>query len=301
MGHHHSHSHLDHADKGEKQLWWAIAANVALTLAQIIGGALSGSLSLIADAIHNLSDAASLVIALIAIRIGKRPPDQNKTFGYKRAETIAALINLTTLVIVGFYLCYEAVTRFIAPVPITGWTVINVAAVALIIDIFTAVLVYSRSKESLNFRAAFLHNLTDALASVGVIISGISILLFDWVWVDALVTLLIAAYILYHGASDLPKTIHILMDGTPTGIDLSQITEKLRAEKGVIDIHHLHVRQISEQSNGLEAHVVHKKDVNVQFLKIRLKKLLNDKFSIDHSTLEFEEEGNCAEKDHCSI
>ena len=173
----HGHSHGNPSEIGERRLWWAVGANMLLTLAQVIGGLISGSLSLIADALHNFSDAASLLIALVAIRIGRKPPDQFKTFGYKRAETVAALINLTTLIIIGLYLCYEAVMRFINPEPVAGWTVVIVAGIALTVDLFTAVLTYSKSKSSMNIKAAFLHNVSDALASVGVIITGTLILL----------------------------------------------------------------------------------------------------------------------------
>lgn len=146
MGHSHHHHHGDPSEIGERRLWWAVLANMLLTVAQIIGGIISGSLSLVADALHNFSDAASLLIALVAIRIGRKPPDQFKTFGYKRAETIAALINLTTLIIIGLYLCYEAVMRFIMPEEIAGWTVVIVAGIALVVDVFTAALTYSQSK-----------------------------------------------------------------------------------------------------------------------------------------------------------
>ena len=191
--HHHHHHHVsDFSEKGERSLWWAVGANVLLTVAQVIGGLVSGSLSLIADALHNFSDAASLLIALVAIRIGRRKPDEFKTFGYKRAETVAALINLTVLIVLGFFLISEAVQRFFAPEPIAGWTVVMVAGIALVVDLFTALLTYRQSKHSMNMRAAFLHNLTDALASVGVIMAGTVILLYGWVWTDAAMTLLIA-------------------------------------------------------------------------------------------------------------
>ena len=146
----HGHSHGNPSEIGERRLWWAVGANILLTLAQIIGGIISGSLSLIADALHNFSDAASLLIALVAIRIGRKPPDKFKTFGYKRAETVAALINLTTLIIIGLYLCYEAIMRFITPEPIAGWTIVIVAGIALVVDVFTALLTYSQSKNSMN-------------------------------------------------------------------------------------------------------------------------------------------------------
>lgn len=294
----HGHSHGDPSKIGEKRLWWAVGANILLTVAQVIGGIVSGSLSLIADALHNFSDAASLLIALVAIRIGRKPPDQFKTFGYKRAETVAALINLTTLIIIGLYLCYEAIMRFITPEPIAGWTIVIVAGIALVVDVFTALLTYSQSKNSMNIRAAFLHNLTDALASVGVIIAGTLILLYGWVWTDAAMTLLIAGYVLYHGFAEIPKAIHLLMEGTPEGISIDDVMEAMEAIEGVNNVHHVHIWQLDEQHNALEAHVVIKDQSDIDDMKVELKKILKDSFSIDHSTLEFELK-NCDEtKNH---
>ncbi len=290
MGHHHQHHcHGDPSKLGERRLWWAVAINMLLTLAQVVGGIISGSLSLVADALHNLSDAASLVIALVAIRIGRKPADQLKTFGYKRAETIAALINLTTLIIIGGYLCYEAVSRFFVPDPITGWIIIIVAGIALIIDLVTAWLTYSQSKDSMNMRAVFLHNLTDALASVGVIVAGVLILLYEWFWVDAAMTLLIAGYVLYHGLKEIPHVIHLLMEGAPTGVVIDDVVTAMEAVSGVTNVHHVHVWQISEHRNALEAHVGLEGLNDMDNIKRELKKLLHDRFEIEHSTLEFEE------------
>ncbi|MAJ64696.1 MAG: cobalt-zinc-cadmium efflux system protein [Parvibaculaceae bacterium] len=286
MGHNHHHS--DPSQIGERRLWWAVLANILLTFAQIIGGAVSGSLSLIADALHNFSDAASLLIALVAIRIGRKPPDQFKTFGYKRAETVAALINLTTLIIIGLYLCYEAIMRFITPEPVAGWMVVIVAGIALAVDVFTALLTYSQSKTSMNIKAAFLHNVTDALASVGVIIAGALILLYGWVWTDAAMTLLISGYVLYQGFTETPKVIHLLMEGAPKGLNMQNVTSVMEAVEGVLNVHHVHVWQLDEHRNALEAHVVLEKDTDMDALKRCLKKLLQDKFEIEHSTLEFE-------------
>ena len=185
----HEHNHNTEAI-GDKRLMVAIGVNTALTLGQIVGGILSGSLSLIADALHNLSDAASLVIALIARKIGRGPPYAFKTFGYRRSETIAALINLVTLIIVGLYLIYEAIGRLFSPQPIEGWTVVVVAGIALVVDIVTAFLTYTMSKNSMNIKAAFLHNVSDALASVGVVIAGTLILLYGWYWADTVLTLI---------------------------------------------------------------------------------------------------------------
>ena len=287
MGHDHHH---DVEAMGDRRLGWAIAINMLLTLAQVIGGIVSGSLALIADALHNFSDAASLLIAWVARRIGRQPPDHFKTFGYKRAEVIAALINLVTLVIVGLYLIYEALWRMVEPQIIEGWTVVIVAGIALVIDVATAILTYSMSRHSMNIRAAFLHNVSDALASVGVIIAGSLILLYEWYWSDTLLTLLIAGYVLYQAATMLPETIHILMQGTPKDISIDTVIDTMERVDGVSNIHHVHIWQLDEHENALEAHVVIDDFNQTQQIKTALKSELEKRFSITHSTLEFETE-----------
>jgi len=286
MGHEHHHHDID--TMGDRRLGWAIAINMLLTLAQIVGGIISGSLALIADALHNFSDAASLLIAWVARRIGRQPPDHFKTFGYKRAEIIAALINLVTLVIVGLYLIYEALWRIYEPQIIEGWTVIVVASVALVIDIATAMLTYSMSKHSMNIRAAFLHNVSDALASVGVIVAGSLILLYNWYWTDTVLTLLIAGYVLYQAATLLPMTIHILMEGTPEDISIKEVINVMERVEGVSNVHHVHLWQLDEHKNSLEAHVIITCFSETEQIKTALKEELEKQFSIAHSTLEFE-------------
>lgn len=285
MGHNHNH---DTKSMGDWRLIAAVGVNMLLTLAQIIGGVLSGSLSLIADALHNFSDAASLIIALIARKVGRRPADEFKTFGYKRAETVAALINLTTLVIIGLYLVYEALWRLAEPEPVAGWTIVIVAGIALIIDVITAVLTYTMSKNSLNIKAAFLHNVSDALASVGVIIAGTLILLYQWYWVDTLITLLIAGYVLWQGFTLLPKTIHLLMEGTPEDIAVKDIVAAMKNLEGVEHVYHVHLWQLDEHDNALEAHVVVDIDslAAAEAIKKSIKAHLEQRFQITHSTLE---------------
>ena len=273
---------------GDRRLNLAVAVNMLLTLAQVIGGVLSGSLALIADALHNFSDAAALLIAVVARRVGRQPPDRFKTFGYKRAEVIAALINLVTLVIVGLYLIYEACWRIFEPQPIEGWTVIVVAAIALLVDVVTALLTWSMAKHSLNIRAAFLHNISDALASVGVIVAGTLILLYGWTWVDTVLTLLIAGYVLYQAATLLPKTIHILMEGTPEHLSMPDVIEVMSVIDGVSDVHHVHIWQLDEQRSALEAHVLIDDVEQMESLKAGLKQVLASRFDITHTTLEFE-------------
>ena len=281
------HDHGVH-EMSDARLVWAVVVNVALTVAQIIGGVISGSLALIADALHNLNDAASLALALFARRFARRPADKLMTFGYGRAEIVAALINLTTLIIVGLYLLAEAVSRYLDPQPIAGWTVVIVAGVALVIDVITAVLVYSGSKNSLNIKAAFLHNVSDALASVGVIVAGTLIILYDLYVADLVVTVVIAVYVLYQGFSLMPRTVRLLMGAVPDDVEFDEIVTSLKNTAGVRDLHHVHVWSLDEHKRALEAHLVLDDASLHAFEKIKeqVRGTLASRFSIDHATLE---------------
>ena len=283
-GHHH------HAPESDRGLLGAVFINILLTLAQVIGGIISGSLSLIADALHNLSDAASLGIALFARTISRKPADKTKSFGYQRAEVIAALINLTLLITVSLYLIYEAVWRIVEPQVVTGLIIVMVAGVAFIVDMVTALITFRMSKNSLNMIAAFLHNLADALTSIGVIIAGALILLYQWYWVDTLLTFLIAGFVLWQGIIMLPKTIHLLMEGTPENLSSDEIKASLEEDKYVEDVHHIHIWNLDEHRIALEAHVVVATNElqEVEVIKRKLKEILKDRFKITHSTLEFE-------------
>tara|TARA_B100001013_G_scaffold20133_1_gene11289 strand:- start:2021 stop:2908 length:888 start_codon:yes stop_codon:yes gene_type:complete len=288
-----------HGPGNDKGLLVAIGINTLLTLAQVIGGIISGSLSLLADALHNLSDAASLGIALFARTLSRKPADEFKTFGYQRAEVIAALINLTLLITISLYLIYEALWRILEPQTITGWIVVLVAGVALIVDMITALITYKMSKNNINMKAAFLHNLSDALASIGVIIAGSLILLYEWYWADTLVTFLIAGFVLWQGLTLLPKTIHLLMEGTPEDLSSDDIKLSLEKINGIKDVHHIHIWYLDEHRIALEAHVVVTSNElkEVEVIKDKLKQLLKEKYNITHSTLEFEHyiDTNCEE------
>ncbi len=281
------HSHGEE-NMSDGRLVLAVALNVLLTVAQIIGGILSGSLALIADALHNFSDAASLGLALFARRIGRRPADKLMTFGYARAEVVAALINLTTLLIIGFYLLVEAINRFADPQPVAGWTVIWVAGIALVIDVVTAVMVYAGSKNSLNMKAAFLHNVSDALASVGVIVAGALILLYELYIADLIITVIIAAYVIWQGVTLLPRTVRLLMGAVPDESEFDRIVSDLRDTHGVADIHHVHVWSISEHHRALEAHIVPSGHSLEAFedVKTKARVMLETQHAIAHATFE---------------
>ncbi len=289
MPHDHGHAHID-PRSGDRRVSIAIWANALLTVAQIIGGILSGSLALIADALHNFSDMASLVIAFAARKISRRPADQRMTFGYGRIEIVAALINYTTLILIGFYLIYEGGMRMIDPPEVAGWTVVILGGVALAVDTLTALLTYSMQKGSVNIRALFLHNLSDALASVAVIVGGALIILYEMRWVDPAITIGIALYIIYLAFTEIGGPIRTLMLGSPPDIDSDGVIDAMRSIDGVRDVHHVHLWQMQEHEAALDCHVVLTEEgwKRIEVIKADIKERLKDRFGISHSSLEFE-------------
>ena len=293
MLHDHGHAHID-PDSGDRRVAIAIWANGLLTVAQIVGGILSGSLALIADALHNFSDMASLVIAFAARKIARRPADERMTFGYGRVEIVAALINYTTLIVIGFYLIYEGGMRMIDPPEVMGWTVVILGGIALVVDTLTAMLTYSMQKGSVNIRALFLHNLSDALASVAVIVGGTLIILYDMRWVDPAITIGIALYILYLSFTEIGGPIRTLMLGSPPDIDGNDVVRAIQSVDGVVDVHHVHLWQMQEHAAALDCHIVVEREWMGEADKIKenVKSVLHERFSIEHSTLEFEASDN---------
>lgn len=297
MSHEHSHTHLN-PKSGDRRVTIAIWANGLLTVAQIVGGILSGSLALVADALHNFSDMASLAIAFAARKIARRPADERMTFGYGRIEIVAALVNYTTLILVGSYLIYEGGMRMIDPPKVQGWTVVILGGVALAVDTLTAWLTWSMQRGSVNIRALFLHNLSDALASAAVIVGGSLIILYDIRWVDPAITIGIAVYILYLAITEIGGPIRTLMLGSPPEIDNDQVIDAIRNVEGVRNVHHVHFWQMHEHETALDCHVVvtSKDWTQIEGIKTGIKSRLEERFGIAHSSLEFEHEDN-AHKD----
>lgn len=300
MAHSHDHAHHHHAgDQTEGRLWISIILNFIITAAEFVGGLISGSLALLSDALHNLNDTASLGISLVARKISKREANRDKTFGYKRAEIIGAFINLITLVIIALFLIKEGVERFYDPQPIDGMVMFVVAIIGLLGNVITAFLLFRSADENLNLRSAYLHILSDAFSSVGVIVAGFLIIQYQLYIIDTILTLLIAGYILWHSYHMLRKTINILMESTPAGIEIPEIRQSMTEVKGVLDVHHLHIWRLDEQNILLESHVViDEENMNqMESIKSALKELLGANFNIHHSTLEFEFEP-CEEHAH---
>lgn len=290
MEHNHDHHHHNFDESSITRLWISIFLNLMITIAEVVGGLLSNSLSLLSDAVHNLSDTASLGISLVARKISKKDPNSEKTFGYRRAEIIGAFINLITLVIIALFLVKEGVERFFEPAEIDGLTMFWVAIVGLLGNFATAVLLFRDSKDSLNIRSSFIHILSDGLSSVAVIIGGWLIITYQWYIVDTIITVLIAAYIMWQAFHMLRESVNILMEAKPDNIDLNKLTTAIKSVPNVCDAHHVHVWQLDEHQVMLESHIlIKKRDLSeLEIIKKEIKQILHDKFEILHSTLEFE-------------
>lgn len=275
---------------GDGPLIWAVVINVLLTVVEIIAGVFSGSLALIADGLHNLADAGSLVVALVGRRVAKRPADERNTFGYKRADIVGAQANLMLLVITAGFLVLEGIQRLLAPEPVLGLVIMIVAMVALVIDLASAWLTAKLAGESLGTKAAMVHKLADAASSVGAIIAGALVYFFDWHWVDPLVAFMIAGYMAWQAKAMSGHTTSILMQGVPHDMDLSAVAQDLATLDGVHDVHHLHIWSLDPQTILLEAHVVTDRTrlEDIEPIKHAIREHCQDTWNILHTTLEFE-------------
>lgn len=285
---HHHHHHHEVSEKTIKYLLISFIINMLLSVAEIVGGVIAGSVSLIGDALHNTSDAFSILIAVVAFRIGRRKAAGRYTYGFKRAEIVGGFVNLVLLFVAGVYLAVEGVGRLISPEPVDGGIIIWISVLALIIDAATAKLSHRGSEHNTNMRMVFLHNLADALGSVGVIVSGLFVVYFDVYRVDGVVALLIAAYMIYQSVLSFPKVVAVLMNAAPEGLDLDEIRRRLLELDGVKDVHHLHVWCVSEDAVSLECHIV-SDDTE---LARKASRLLDEKYGIEHCNIQIEKSCN---------
>ncbi len=291
----HNHSHHDEASWA-RRLMATMVMNLIIPLVQISGGVISGSMALISDALHNLSDLISVTISYVALRIGRRGPSFKHTFGYKRVEVFAALVNVALLYAVAFYIAMESWGRFQHPQPIREQIVIWVALIGFAGNLISTFLLHGGSKDNVNMRGAFLHMLTDALTSLAVAFVGVVLIFRPWYWLDPVASWIIVIMIFYSGWGILKETVLILMNATPPGIDLETIQKEIEAIDGVRCVHHLHVWSTSPESISLAAHVVVPDQMmsRVDELAVRVRALLADCFGIDHPVLQFETE-SCGE------
>jgi cobalt-zinc-cadmium efflux system protein len=287
------HQHQNHTNAEAswgKRLVVSMVMNLLIPIVQIYGGIVSGSMALISDALHNLSDFIALVINYAALIIGKRSPTFKHTFGYKRVEIFATLISVALLYEAAFYIAVEAWHRFREPQPIAGQLIIWIAGLGFAGNIISALMLHAGSKVNLNMKSAFLHMLTDAFTSLGVVLLGIVWIFRPWYWLDPLFSWIIVAMILYGGWGLLKNSILVLMNATPNGIDLQEIQKTLEAIGGIKEIHDLHVWNPSAESIALAVHITVPDQMlgKVDELAREVRLVLSRKFKIDHPTLQFE-------------
>ncbi|MEP5338850.1 MAG: cation diffusion facilitator family transporter [Algibacter sp.] len=290
MGHNHTHNHTHvHNDLKGRKLLWSILLNIIITVAQVIGGLLSGSLSLLSDALHNFSDVISLIISYIANKLSKKKASLQKTFGYKRAEILAAFINASTLIIVAVLLIIEALKRFNNPQEIESHLVIWLSAVAILGNGLSVILLKKDSESNMNMKSAYLHLLTDMMASVAVLIGGLLMKYYQMFWVDSALTFAIALYLIWMGFDLLKDATKVLMLFTPDAIPLKQIVNEINAFDTIKNVHHVHVWQLNEDEIHLEAHIDFNEDITLSQFDIILhdiEDLVLSKYDINHVNIQ---------------
>ena len=289
MSHSHSHHHHTHHDVKGKNLFISIVLNVLITVAQVIGGLVSGSLSLLSDAVHNFSDVLSLLISYIANRLSRKEASFKRTFGYKRAEIIAAFVNAATLMVVAVFLIVEAIERFLNPQEIESNLVIWLALLGILFNGFSVLLLRKDSKVNMNMRSAYLHLITDMSASVAVLAGGLLMKYFGWFWVDSVLTVLIAIYLVFVGYDLLKTSFKVLMLFTPEEVDLEELRRSVSKIKEIKNVHHIHIWQLNEQEMHLEAHIDFHEDITLsQFDKIlnQVEEVLYHEYGINHVNIQ---------------
>ncbi len=278
-----------HSALSAKKLFWTILLNISITIAQFVGGVMSGSMALLSDAAHNLSDVVSLVVSYTANRLAHKKATTNKTFGYKRAEIIAAFINAISLILIALWLIYKSVQRLFNPSEIEEMTVIYLSLIAIAGNGLSVLLLKNQQANNLNIQSAYVHLFSDLLASVAVLIGAIAISVFNWHIIDPLLSILISLYLIYLGYDLLKNSVQILMLYTPFELDLKEVIKAVHNFEEVKKLHHIHVWKLNDTEIHLEAHIDLHQNLNLSSfneLQQRIEQMLLNRFKINHITLQ---------------
>lgn len=284
------------------KLIFTIILNLIITSAQIVGGIISGSLALISDAIHNLSDSVSVILAWFAQVLSRKPSTLKSTFGYKRAEILAAFINSVALIVISVYLIIEAVNRLLHPKPVDAKWMFWLGLLGLVANGISVLILEREKNKNINIKAAYLHLLGDALTSLAVIVGAVLILLYNIIWVDAVVTVLIGIYLLVHTWKLLKESVTILMQMTPADIQITEIEMRLKQIEEVKNIHHIHVWNLTDKLLHFECHLNLEQDLQISEtnnISDKVRKILHNEFDIEHVTIQFEFGGKNNEGCEC--
>jgi cobalt-zinc-cadmium efflux system protein len=289
----HAHDH-DHAVVRAGQrgaLSVSLVINAAFLVVEVVGGFAFHSLALLADAAHMFTDVAALAIALVALTLTSRPSTARLTFGLERAEVLGALVNGLTLLAASGWIVFEALHRMGSPSDVQGGGVLVVASVGIVINVASALILLRSKGRSLNMRGALMHMITDAIGLAGTFVAGVAVLVWDATWADPVASLVIALLVVYSGFRLLADTVHVLLEGTPSGMDRTEVEATLLAEAGIDEVHHLHLWSLASDVPALSAHVVLAGEVSLHEAQQRgddLKQVLARKHGIVHATLELE-------------
>ncbi len=281
----HNHSYSENT---AKKIGLSIFLNILITVSQIIGGLISGSMALLSDALHNLSDVISLIISYVANKLSKRDYTLKQTFGYKRAEIIAAFINTTILFAVAIFLVNEAIARFQKPSEINTGIVIILAISSIIINSICVLLLQNDAKGSLNIKSSYLHLLSDVVTSFAVLLGGLAMKYFSIFYLDGIITIIIAIYLIFSSWKLFIKSIKVLMQFTPENILTEDICKKISAIKGIKNIHHIHIWQLNDNEIHFESHIDLEEDINISSFEEKLKIIIDilKEFGITHYNIQ---------------
>ena len=285
-----NHHHPEQSEKkdGKHRLTLALSITASWFVIELAGGLYANSLALLADAAHMLTDLAALGLSLFAIRISTRPATHQKTFGYLRAEILAALANGVFLILIGFYIFYESYKRFQQPPEVKSLPMLIIAATGLVANLVTASLLFRSRRENLNLRGAFLHVVGDTLGSVGAIVAGLLMMLRQWYLADPIVSAIVGALVLYSSWELVSESVDILLEGTPRHLRIPQILNDLGAMSGVVSVHDLHVWSITSDMTAMSCHVVLKQNEDAGAALSKLSSLMWEKYGIEHTTIQIE-------------
>ncbi len=295
--HEHGHKH-DHGDLKGRNLAIAIVLNIGITLAQVVGGFISGSLALMSDAMHNFSDVLSLIISWFASKLSTKDQTPSQTYGYKRAEILAALINAVSLIVIAFFLLKEAISRFSDPIEVQSGLVMILGGLSIVLNGLSVLLVQQDAKNNINMRSAYLHLLSDMISSVAVVLGGLAMYLWEVAWVDSVLSIAIALYLVYSSWGLIKESVRILMQFAPAKVNLDEIHKELQIIPEVRNMHHVHVWQLDDKQINFEAHISFNEDIQlskVNEILHQIEHVLDEKFDINHVTLQPEIDGYCGD------
>lgn len=282
--------HNHRSARSKKSLAITLGLAAIYMLAELAGGLLTNSLALLADAGHMFSDVAALTLSLLALWIAERPPTSQRTYGYYRAEILAALSNGAMLVVIAIFILIEAYKRLHAPPEVQGSLMLGIAVGGLVINLVGLWILHSAKSDNLNVRGAWLHVMSDALGSLGAIMAGGLIWALHWYWADTVISILIAGLVIHAAWALLQESVAILMEGTPRGVDVDAVRDAMVDVAGVMAVHDLHMWTITSGLDALSAHVIVENNRPYQTLLKEMHDILHHRFGIDHTTIQIEPE-----------